>query len=349
MKKLDEMVVEAARKKAESEKLVLPFSYHSLNTAYVLLRDQYSAHEELCVPDKLLAEVDEDCPKEMAEAEASLHSFMGTLIEYSWGKKPVEISMIATGRCQIHPNEDQTFRKLLSKEAVGKIITPDYVLTSETIGRCREHSNEKLFADVSQLEYRLDAPSESDNGVLKFQSRIKRTSMIDKLTRGIIGDKPYALDFRGGRIICKDFEAYVKVCDYLIGRIERNGNIHMIPIAGALEEHVAETRDSSTYLSKLLSRNDLHVKKEPHYESLHLLIRYLGMPIELQCRDISMHEEAEKGLAAHKDYKEKELQDLMMKYPDFCNTHAIVKDTYKALMPSDLKLFPGSVLPLEHN
>lgn len=344
MSGIEDIVSEAAHKAAQ-EKLVLPFSYDSLNTAYVLMRDQYSTGKDLFVPDELRQRVNEDSVKEMGEAELKLHSFMGTLIEHFWDAKPVEISMIANGRCPMHPNDELVFRKILSEKAVGKIMTSDYVLTSETIGKCPEHPDQQLYADVSQLEYHLKQDRKGGNGVIKFQSRIKRTSMIDKLTRGIIGDKPYALDFRGGRAICEGFESYVDVSRYLLDRVASNGSIHVIPVSGAIEEHVAKARKPETYLSALLNQPELLSKEEPYYESLHLLIRYMGVPIEFQCRDKYMHEVAERGDAAHREYKEKELQSLAQRYPDFCEKHEYVKEIYKSMIPENFKLYQAPFAP----
>jgi len=348
---IEEKLKEAERK-AKVEKLTLPFSYDSLNTAYVLMRDQYLSHEKLFVPDELRTKVDEDCVKEMGEAESKLHSFMETLVRYFWDNKQVEIKMYAEGICPLHPNEVQQRNRVLDDGEVGRIKTPDYVMTSETVGTCDMHPNQHLLPGVSYLEYTLKDPTTCDGRILKFQSRIKRTTMINKLTRGIIRDKDYALDFRGARVICKDLLSYTDVSYYLINRVTKNGDITKIPFEDALEEHVSVDRDPFTYLKSAIPGLNVPFKKNPkspHYQSLHILIRYQNVPIELQCRDIWMHKEAENGRAEHKKYKEEELIQLRKDYSDYDEVQPFVGGVYHALIPPGFKLSQEPFLLSGHN
>lgn len=360
MKNIEQMV-DAAKQAAEKERLILPFSYDSLNLAYVLLRDQYAATKdvsEMGIPDWLQTQVDIDSPKEMGLAEANLHSFMETLISHFWDSAPVQISVTAYGRCPLHPEDEQKFTNIMEGEKVGLISKPDVALTAETIGNCSLHPEIPLYGDVSFLEYNLldkdgklySNPYSIPGPIVKFQDRVKTTSQVHKLTRGIVKDKPYALDFRGARMICKDMEAYLYTSSYLLDRIQRNKTIQRIPIPEALEEYVAGDRSLETRLKHLHPEIAILEQEMPNrYESFQSLIRYMQVPIEIQIRDLFMHETAEHGLADHKKYKEKELHRLSAQYPDYDSVYNIVKRTFKGLIPSEIILSQAPFSPLAHN
>ncbi len=352
---------ERAKQALEKEKYLLPFSFDTLNQAYLIMRDQYSATGDassIQIPDDLAARVNIDAPKEMGLAEACLHSLVSTFITRFWYGSPVEIGMTATGRCPLHPEDEQVFTHTLKDEKVGQITKPDVVLTAETIGNCAIHPDIKLYGDMSHLEYKLIGPdgnlytSDEDipSPVVGFQSRIKTTSQLHKLTRAIVGDKNYALDFRGARLICKNLDSYIEAGTYLLNRIRQNHDIRIIPLNSSLEEYIGRDKDLSKTLysahpdSGIITKNDNN-----DYKSFHALIRYRGHPIELQCRDLDMHETAENGLAAHRKYKEEELARLKSQYPDYDQVYDRVSEIYRGLVPSELRLSQAPFSPLAHN
>lgn len=345
----------------DREKYTLPFSFKSLNLAYLIMKSQYSATRDanrIFIPDTLAEKINSDAPREMGLAEAYLHSFVSTLITHFWDDNPVEISITALGRCPLHPDDEQVFTNILKDEKVGQISKPDVVLTAETIGTCAHHPDIPLYGDMSHLEYKLLGPDgrpyedklNVPSPVVEFQSRIKTTSQLHKITRAIIGDKDYVLDFRGARLICKDLKSYLEAGGYLLERIGQNHNIHLIPLKISLEEYVSRNRDRSyTVYSKYPESGIILYDEKKNYESFHALIRYMGHPIEIQVRDLHMHEVAENGLADHRKYKEAELVRLRNQYPDYDQIYERVNEIFRGLVPSELRLSQAPFSPLAHN
>ena len=163
--------------------------------------------------------------------------------------------------------EDLAFRYVAPKE---------YKSIAEKLANRRADREKQIQEIIERLHKELKAEGVS----AKISGRPKHIySIYKKMVRK---EKPFEMlmDLRGVRLIVEDVAACYKAL----------GIVHMKwrPIPGEFDDYIA-------------------ARKENNYQSLHTAVIFDdGKPLEVQIRTQEMHEQAEKGIAAHWLYKEGE-------------------------------------------
>jgi ppGpp synthetase/RelA/SpoT-type nucleotidyltranferase len=262
------------------------------------------------------AEVIADAYKrEMAIGEKATHELTGLLCSHFWDSQ-VRITFHAEGFCEAlhHP---KTVDMPLDDRLLGKIEDPDEVMGWQALGECdNETCHSEVYPDKSYLIYR---PREKAYDILNglaqqvniITTRIKGgRSQIRKLAKLVLGEKDYVLDLRGIRFICPDIPSCYYVGGFLDGRIEQHESLSLAPIGAEAKEDYIK--------SPILRQNG------GRYQAIHAnpvyTILFEGspkrIPIEIQIRDMEMHQNAESGEVSHAEYTRRKDEEMFRKYSE---------------------------------